>query len=145
MAFPDAAIEVLDRPLVAHISTISPAGKPQTSVVWFERRDEEIVIFSGATAPKVRNLRNNPNIDIVVIDPDHEAGAGTPYYVRLSGTAEIREYEDGLRDRLAIRYGHPNGYPPEYGSSAELVNIHVTVQRVSGFGPFKRQSWAPAP
>jgi PPOX class probable F420-dependent enzyme len=128
------ARELLDRPLVAVISTVSPAGRPQSSVIWFERRDDAIVLFSGADTPKVRNLRANPAIEVLVVDPDRELGAGTPYYLRLSGTAEIRPREDDIEHRLARRYGHPDGYPKKYGPVGDIVTIHVTVRRVSGVG-----------
>ena len=130
--------ELLDRPLVAHISTVNPSGRPQGSVVWFERREQDLVIFSEADTPKVRNLRRNPSIDVVVLDPDRNLGAGIPVYVRLSGTAVVRPPEPGIEHRMAKRYGHPDGYPYEVG---ELVNIHVTARRLSGLGPI-RSGWA---
>lgn len=139
---PPAVRELLDRRVVAHISTVSPAGRPQTSIVWFERRGDEILIFSRARDPKIRNLRRDPRIDVVVIDPDRELGAGTPCYVRLTGSAEIRPAEEGIHHRLARRYGHSDGYPSEYGDPGELVDIYVTVERVSGLGPFGgAESW----
>jgi PPOX class probable F420-dependent enzyme len=137
-----AVCELLDRPLVAHISTVSPSGRPQASIVWFERRGEEIAIFSRTRDPKVRNLQRDPRIDVLVVDPDRELGAGTRCYLRLTGTADIRPAENGIHHRLARRYGHPDGYPKTFGDPGELVNIHVTVERVSGLGPFDgADSW----
>jgi PPOX class probable F420-dependent enzyme len=138
---PPIVRELLDQPLAAHISTVSPSGMPQASIVWFERREEEVVMFSSARDAKVRNLQQNPRIDVVVVDPDRELGAGTPCYVRLTGTADIRPAEDGIQHCLARRYGHGDGYPKEYGDPGELVNIHVTVERVSGLGPCSGGSW----
>jgi PPOX class probable F420-dependent enzyme len=129
---PSAVCALLDRPLVAHISTVSPAGRPQASIVWFERRGDEVVLFSRAADPKVRNLLHNPHIEVLVVDPQRELGAGTPGYARLTGTAEVRPAEPGIHHRLARRYGHPDGFPAAYGDVGEIVNIHVAVQRVSG-------------
>lgn len=133
---PPAARELLDRPLVAHVSTVSPSGRPQASIVWVERRGDEVVLFSVADAPKVRNLRRNPRIDVIVVDPDREIAAGIPCYLRLVGTAEVRPAEDGIEDRIARLYGHEHGFPAEFGELGELANIHITVERFSGFGPF---------
>jgi PPOX class probable F420-dependent enzyme len=132
VTLPPTVRELLDRPLVAHISTVSPSGRPQASIVWFERRGDEIVLFSRASDPKVRNLRRNPHIDVVVVDPERQLGAGTPGYTRLTGTADVRAAEPGIHHRLARRYGHPHGYPAGYGDLGTIVNIHVSVQRVSG-------------
>ena len=101
--------------------------------MWVERREEEVVLFSAADSPKVRNLRANPRIDVIVVDPDRDLGAGTPCFLRLIGTADVRAAEDGIADRIAGLYGHEDGFPADLG---ELVNIHMTVQRFSGLGPF---------
>lgn len=131
--FPQSVRDLLDRPLVAIVSTVSPTGRAQSSIVWFERRGDELVIFTPADSHKVRNLRANPHIVIVVVDPDRSIGAGTPCYVRLTGTADLRPAEDGIADAMARRYGHPDGYPWPIGP---ILNIHVPVERVSGLGPF---------
>jgi PPOX class probable F420-dependent enzyme len=141
-SLPSAVRDLLDQPLVAHISSVSPSERPQASIVWFERRGDEIVIFSRASDPKVRNLRRNPRIDLLVIDPDRKLAEGTPCYVRLTGTAEVRPAEDDIQHRLARRYGNRDGYPQDFGDPGEIVNIHVSVERVSGLGPFGRAaSW----
>lgn len=129
-------VELLDRPLVGHISTVSPSGKPQASIVWFERRGEGIIIFSDVAAPKVRNLRQNPSMELLVVDPERELGAGTPLYVRLTGRAAVRPREPDIEHRLARRYGHPDGYPKDWGEVGEIVTIWMSVERVSGVGPF---------
>jgi PPOX class probable F420-dependent enzyme len=138
--FPAAVQELLDQPLVAHISTLSPSGVPQSSVVWFERRGTELVMFSGAESPKVRNLKENPAVVVIVVDPEQTVMPGAPAYVRLTGTGEVHPAEEGIEHRLAKRYGQPNGYPDPLG---EIVNIHITVRDVSGVGPFPGESWVP--
>lgn len=136
-SIPPAVRELCEQPLLAHISTVSPAGAPQSSIVWFELRDDEVVIFASVDTPKVRNLRQNPRIDVIVVDPERELGAGTPCYARLSGHAEVRATDHEIAHHLARRYGHQDGYPEaEFGKLGELVSIHVAVDRVSGLGPF---------
>src|SRR5262249_9496728 len=126
---PPVVRELLDQALLANISTVSPSGRPQSAIVWFELRDEEIVMFALASSPKVRNLHQNPQIDVIVVDPARNLGAGTPCYVRLSGHAEVRSpAETDIEHRLARRYGHPDGYPSaEQGELGEIVSIHITV------------------
>lgn len=137
-AFPPAVEALLDLPLVAIISTVSPAGMPQASVVWFERRGIELVVFSSASTPKVRNLQANPAIDVLVVDPARTVMPGSPVYARLTGTGAVRPAEQGIEHRLARRYGQPGGYPDALG---DIVNIHITVRHVSGVGPFPGESW----
>ncbi len=141
VVIPAAVQELLDQPLAAHITTVSPAGVPQSSVVWFERRGTELVMFSGAESPKVRNLREDPTIVVIVLDTERTVMPGAPVFARLTGTGEVRPAEEGIEHRLAKRYGQPNGYPNPLG---KIVNIHITVRSVSGVGPYPGESWVPA-
>lgn len=133
MTFPDEVVKLLDRPVTATVCTVNPDGSPQPTVVWFERRGGEIELFALADSVKVRNLLGDPRVDVVVIDHDHERSPGVPPYLRIIGTAEVRPGEPEIPDRLAIRYGNPNGYPGPLGPH---VNIRITPTRLTGSGPF---------
>jgi hypothetical protein len=135
--------ELLDSPVLAHVSTVSPGRDPQASVVWFERRGEQIVFFAETDSLKVRNLQHDASIVLVVVDAQRELAAGTPAYVRLTGTAHVAEGEAGFPDELAVAYGNEGGYPWPLGP---FFNITVTVTRISGLGPFgsrRMGGWAP--
>jgi PPOX class probable F420-dependent enzyme len=143
VTFPDEVVKLLDRPLMATICTVNTDGSPQSTVVWFERRGTEIALFAFEDAIKVRNLRRDPRVDVVVIDPDRERDPGVNPYVRIIGTAEVRPGEPGIADRLAIHYGNPDGYPRQLGP---YVNIHITPTRMTGWGPFPggaMSGWVP--
>jgi PPOX class probable F420-dependent enzyme len=144
VTFPDEVVKLLDRPLTATICTVNPDRSPQATVVWFERRGGEIVLFAFAESIKVRNIRHDPSVEVIVIDHNRERDPGVPPYVRLIGAAEVRTGEPGLPDRLAIRYGNPDGYPRQL---RPYVNIHMTTKRVTGWGPFEggaMDGWVPA-
>jgi PPOX class probable F420-dependent enzyme len=56
--------ERLDRTLIAWLTTVTPDGQPQASPVWFLRDGDRLVIYSLATAPRVRNVRGNPRVSL---------------------------------------------------------------------------------
>jgi PPOX class probable F420-dependent enzyme len=144
LTFPDEVLQLLDRPVTATVCTVNPSGSPQSTVVWFERRGSELVLFAWEDSVKVRNIRANPRVEVIVIDHERERYPGVPVYVRLIGTAEVRPGEPDIPDRLAIRYGEPDGYPRELGS---FVNVHITPRRMTGFGPYvggELDGWIPA-
>ncbi|MGH8914473.1 MAG: TIGR03667 family PPOX class F420-dependent oxidoreductase [Acidimicrobiia bacterium] len=58
---PEVARE-LDRELVGWLTTISPAGQPQSSVVWFLRDGDDVLIYSQADARKLGNITVNPRV-----------------------------------------------------------------------------------
>lgn len=138
-------IELLDQPLTAALSTVSPSGLPHSSLVWFERRAEKIVIFAEDDTFKVRSLRRKPDVVLLIVDPVRALGSGVPAYVRLTGKASLRPGEPGLPDRLAVRYGNPDGYPWPLGPYS---TIDVSITRVGGLGPFPTRrlgGWLPTP
>lgn len=141
--FPAALRDLLDGPVTAVVTTGGPSGGPQSSVIWFERRGDEIAFLAEPDTAKVRNLRRDPRIVLVVVDPDHTHAPGVPSYVRLTGTARIEPGEQGFADRLAQTYGNPDGYP---WPLAPYVNVHMAVTRISGLGPYGTRrlgGWQP--
>ena len=124
--------ELLDRPVAVVMSTVSPSGRPQASVVWVERRGDELALFCERDSAKGRNLAVNPHVSILVVDHDRLLRAGVPAYAQISGTAELSPEEEGQVDGLARAYGWSDGYTLPRG---ECYTVHITVSRVTGYGP----------
>jgi len=59
---------LLSRPNFAHLATLMPDGSPNTTPVWIGVRDGRIVIGSGESSLKVRNLRRDPRLSHSVVD-----------------------------------------------------------------------------
>lgn len=93
-------IKFCSRPLLAVLSTASPSGSPQASVVWYGYEDGCFIVSAFANRHKVRNIRRNERVCLSVVDPeDHDRP------LMLRGRAEI--VEDGAQEatrRLAVRY-----------------------------------------
>lgn len=131
--FPDEVSELLERPVTATIATVNPDSTPQSTVVWFERSGQGLALFAWEDAVKVRNMQRNPQVEVIVIDHERERYPGCPVYVRFIGTAEVKPGDPEMPDRLAIRYGEPDGYPRELGA---FVSVYITPERITGFGPY---------
>ncbi len=52
----------LETELIVWLTTVSPAGQPQSSPVWFVWDEGEFLIYSLAVTPRVRNIRANPRV-----------------------------------------------------------------------------------
>lgn len=135
--------ELLDQPILVELSTVSPHGRPQSSVVWTERRGDKLVIMCSENSVKIRNIAQNPHVAVIAVDTDRLKNPGIPAYALMTGTAEIRPAEPDLPDRLAIAYGNPDGYP---GTLPAFKTVHIDVRRVAGLGPLPGGAlggWAP--
>ena len=58
---PELAAE-LDQENVGWLTTVSSGGQPQTSVVWFLRVGDDLLIYSQAKAAKLGNIAANPQV-----------------------------------------------------------------------------------
>ena len=68
MATDPKAQALLSRPNFAHLSALMHDGSPNTTPVWVGVLGDNLVIVSGESNPKVRNLRRDPRLSLSVID-----------------------------------------------------------------------------
>ncbi len=62
-----AAARRLETELVVWLTTVTPAGQPQSSAVWFLWRDGELLVYSLADTPRVRNIEANPKVALHLV------------------------------------------------------------------------------
>jgi PPOX class probable F420-dependent enzyme len=89
----------LDVPRFAVMGTVNPDRSPHLSVVWYERRGDELAVNTTQERVKARNLEGDPRVSILVGEAER--------YVRLDGVAKAVAFGDeALRDihSLGVRY-----------------------------------------
>ena len=52
----------LDEDLVGWLTTVSESGQPQSSVVWFLRDSDDLLVYSKPDATKLANIVVNPRV-----------------------------------------------------------------------------------
>jgi PPOX class probable F420-dependent enzyme len=52
----------LDEDLVGWLTTVTPSGQPQSSVVWFLRDGDDLLIYSKPDATKLTNIASGPQV-----------------------------------------------------------------------------------
>lgn len=86
MLLDDKARAFLQKPLIARLSVIDPAGYPHTVPVWFKLDGDDIVMISTRDTRKVSYIAQNPKGAVAVGgDP-----ANSPGYL-LKGELSIEE------------------------------------------------------
>jgi len=66
----DAAVRAfLDAPRVAVLGTLNLDGSPQLSVIWYERRGDEVVVNTTAPRVKARNMTRDPRASRRLLTP----------------------------------------------------------------------------
>jgi len=92
----------LEQPLIARLATADRNGQPHVVPVWYLWDGESIWISSYETTNKVRDIKENPAISVVI---DVTGDAGMTRAVVFEGKAElVREPRDFLREQFTRIY-----------------------------------------
>lgn len=121
---------------VAHVWTSNVDGSPQVSVVWVVVDDDDIVFGCDRDSQKARNLRRDPAI-VLSIEDEVRNAHGYQRHLVIRGTAAMDDGPDPrLMDRLAAKYTGLSRHPLAIRDSPSSVVVRVSVERISGVGPW---------
>lgn len=103
---PPSHVDLLERPLFAHVATIRPDGGPQSSVMWFAWDGERIRMTHTKRRQKFKNLQREPRVAVSIADP-----ADSYRSIEVRGVVESVEDDDehaSFYRSLQVRYGAVN-------------------------------------
>jgi PPOX class probable F420-dependent enzyme len=118
--------DLLLRPVYGVLSTIMPDGQPQSSLVWVDYDGTYLLLNTTLERQKCRNMRANPRVSLLVVDPDN-----TARWVEVRGrVAEIRTHGAiEHADRLTRRYtGKKHFYGDVYDADQRFYETRVVVK-----------------
>jgi PPOX class probable F420-dependent enzyme len=102
-AVPEAARDLLERPLVCIVATTMPDGQPQLTAVWFDFDGKHLRINTAEGRQKARNLKLKSKVTVFILDPQN-----TYHFLEWRGhVSEIKQEEEGGREHmngLSLRY-----------------------------------------
>ncbi len=118
----EAALALLERPVIAHLGTVGADGTPHVTPVWIDVDGGDVIINAVDTRAKTANMRRSGKVALSVVDPDD------PYrVVALQGTVTDID-GDGADDdirRLARKYLGADTYP---GRPAHERRVKITIR-----------------
>ncbi|MFW5949911.1 MAG: PPOX class F420-dependent oxidoreductase [archaeon] len=123
-SIPPSYHDLFEKHTFAHVTTITPDGKPHTTPVWidYDAEDDRLLVNTERDRRKAKNVARNPTVSVSMTDPDN------PYRF-LSLTGEVEEVTtDGARkhiDELAQRYMGEDEYPHPIESERVLLRIRA--------------------
>ena len=122
--FTDTVREFLQKPLVARLSTIDPAGYPHTVPVWFMLAGDDIVVISVSNTRKVGHIRANPK-GAIAIGGDPGDGAG--YLIKGDLSIET-DPDDAWVRKMTYRYEAPEQAEKDVADWADLDIIVLRLK-----------------
>ncbi len=137
---PAIAQAMLGTDAVAHVWTNNADGSPQVSVVWVIAQGDEILFGTDAHSEKAKNLGRDRRIIMSIEDVERNE-RGYQRHLVIRGSAALEPGPDPeLMDRLAMKYTSLRRHPLAMRDSPTAVVVRVTVDRLSGVGPWIEES-----
>jgi PPOX class probable F420-dependent enzyme len=136
---PETHRELLVKPVHGVFSTIMPDGQPQSSIVWVDYDGTYVLINTTLERQKGRNMRANPKVALLVIDPQD----GSRWIEVRGNVVEIRrEGAEAHADLLTQRYTgkqrfYGDMYPVEQKQKETRVIVTIEPIKVSLDAIFK--------
>jgi PPOX class probable F420-dependent enzyme len=119
----DKVRRVLEGASIAHLATILPDGSPHNTPVYVGPYGDRIVIFTGPTMRKARNLRRDPRLALSIAPVDNPFD---PVVIRGRAVEWIEDDSAWeIIDQLAIKY---SGEPYPRGEVRHVVVIEPDHQ-----------------
>jgi PPOX class probable F420-dependent enzyme len=129
---PASHLDLLTRPVIGVFTTIGPGGEPQSSLVWVDHDGECARINTTLERQKGRNLRRDPRVSLLVVDPTN-----TARYLQVRGEAELvtRGAIDHVDELTRSYTAHPGFYgwiyPIEQRARETRVIVRIHARRVT--------------
>ena len=121
--------DFLENPFVGVVTTLQRDGSPQSTVVWVDVDDEGVSVNTAHGRVKPRNLRRDPRISLVVVDPQDAYR-----WFKLAGTASlVDEGADAQIDRLSKKYTGRDVYASRQPGE-KRVTVRITPDRILSRG-----------
>ncbi len=139
VTIPDSHRDLLVKPVPGVLTTMMPDGQPQSSLVWVDYDGQHVLVNTTLERQKGRNMRANPKVTLLVIDPENSSR-----WIEVRGhVAQITE--DGAEahaDSLTRRYtgkAHFYGdiYPADQKHKETRVIVRIEPVKVSLDAVFK--------
>ena len=113
--------------LMAWLTTVSPAGRPDSVPVWFLVRDDDsILVYSQPGKPKLRNVDANPNValglDVTDIGRDIIRFEGTAVRAPEHPAADrVPEYVAKYVERIGAIFGTPERFAEAFSEAIVIT------------------------
>jgi PPOX class probable F420-dependent enzyme len=133
---PDTHRDLLDQPIYVALTTVMPDGQPQSTVVWVDYDGEYVLVNTARGRQKDKNLRENPRVTVLSVDPQN------PFrWLEVRGVVESMTEEGAAAhiNRLAHKYAGKDYYggvtPAEQAERETRVMVRIKPTKVLAFPP----------
>jgi len=130
---PDSHLKLITDPVYITLSTVSPDGYPENSVVWGQWDGEHIIIGTTRQRRKAQNILKHPKVAVFAMEP------GNPYrWIDIRGEVTEVSEDVGYKviDSLTELYTDEDKFyggvaPAELEGTQDRVVLKIKPERVA--------------
>jgi PPOX class probable F420-dependent enzyme len=128
---PESHKDLIEQPIVATLATITPNGKPHTAVIWRFFDGSHILFITSRHLQKAKNIQANPQVSLMVIDPQNPGR-----YLEIRGVVDEITEEGALHqlDKMTKFYTNKSSY---YGDIVPAENKGTRTHIICKIKPIK--------
>jgi len=115
---PESHVDLLEKPLFAHLATVRPDGGPQSSVMWFAWDGSRIRLTHTRTRQKFANLTNEPRVALSIADPDDQYR-----FLEIRGSVEEIKDDPGAEFYRSLQRRYGMDYPVNDADVRVVITI----------------------
>ncbi len=124
---------LLSEPIISFLTTLNRDGSPHTSPVWHTTQDGKVVVATGSSTVKSKNIDGDPRVSLVAA-----ADRSPQPWVQVNGSAVVSRPEniDEIVTDLAYHYLGPEEAPDylrEILAEIDFVLIEIEPTKILGF------------
>ncbi len=115
---PEKALDLFQKPILAHLATIMPDGTPQVTPVWVDFDGTYILINTSKGRRKTLNMEKQPRVGLDIVDSEN------PFHwlsVRGHVTEITEQGADAHIDRMAKKYIGVDTYPNRQPDDVRVI------------------------
>jgi PPOX class probable F420-dependent enzyme len=132
---PESHLDLLLEPVNGVLTTMMSDGQPQMSIVWADYDGEHVLINTTLERQKGKNMKANPKVNVLVIDPQNGARflevRGKVVQITQEGAIahadkQTRAYSNDVKQRF---YG--DIYPEEQMAKETRVIVKISPKKIT--------------
>jgi PPOX class probable F420-dependent enzyme len=125
---PDSHKRLLTEPIIAHLATLMPDGRPQVHPVWCDYDGTHVYVNAADDRQKGRNMRQRKFATILLTD-------GPYFWMEIRGQVVASSKEGAMEHmhRMAKKYTGRDTYTPVRAGEVRIMYT-IAPERVVTFG-----------
>jgi len=131
LPIPEKFHDLFKRPILCALTTVNQNGQPHSVPVWCDFDGEHVRVNMPAGTKKARNLRINPQLSLLVIDPQNPG-----HWIEIQGcVGELNDEAHGARDhinKLSEKYTGNPVYQAYGASGIDRQMIVIEAIKING-------------